>query len=267
MLAVAVGVVASGAMPAFGGDRAASRTLSYEVVSIKLNKSPSAAASMQARPNGEVYTNITVGSLILSAYGRTTTGDVIGWPKWSDKARFDVNAKMDADTSAKLQMLPINEQVVRRQLMLRSLLAERFRLRVHDGKKRRRVYALVVAKQGCKLKKSDVGQAQTGKSDIPLGTMSVGFGQLTGRGISTSMLVAQLSGLIGDIVVNQTDLAGTYDVSLKWTPLKTVAPDTSAAPETPLATAIEDQLGLRLVTAKRSMPVIVIDHIEMPTEN
>jgi uncharacterized protein (TIGR03435 family) len=84
-----------------------------------------------------------------------------------------------------------------------------------------------------------------------------------------------LKGEIGRPVVNKTDLTGKYDITLRWTPdLGPSSPDSappdSAPPNETLPTifgALEDQLGLKLEPTKGTIPTLIIDHIEPPTEN
>jgi bla regulator protein BlaR1 len=121
------------------------------------------------------------------------------------------------------------------------------------------VYQLIVAKGGPKLKES---------SDLSQVQIAVGASAIRGKSARMSMFVGALESVpdVGRrVVIDKTGLSGAYDFSLKWTPLESASStDTEGAS---LFTAIEEQLGLKLVPVKGPGQVLVIDHIEQPSEN
>jgi uncharacterized protein (TIGR03435 family) len=145
---------------------------------------------------------------------------------------------------------------------LRSLLADRFGLTIHRETTEQPVYALVAAKGGPKLKESAEG------ANFVRG----GRGSITGQSVGLRMLVLNLSNVLDRQVIDKTGLTGSYDFELKW------APDiVSSARESPsppsdtdrpsLFTALTDQLGLRLESAKGPVQVWVIDGVKRPSVN
>jgi uncharacterized protein (TIGR03435 family) len=129
------------------------------------------------------------------------------------------------------------------------------------------VYQLVLAKGGSKLKEADPTKQQ-----IRMNQSSFGGGAM----IHTLIDVLECSPDVGGReVVDKTGLTGLYDISLKWTPLQaTAAPGGGSGNPPPpdvegasLFTAIEEQLGLKLVPARGQGKVLVIDHIEQPSAN
>jgi uncharacterized protein (TIGR03435 family) len=131
------------------------------------------------------------------------------------------------------------------------------------------VYELVLAKGGSKLKEDP----DPTKRRLAVGTSSF-RGNATG--IHDLIEILECSADIGGReVIDKTGLTGTYDFSLKWTPLQTAAAPGSGSGTAPspdlegasLFTAIEEQPGLKLVSAKGPGQVLVIDHIERPSEN
>jgi uncharacterized protein (TIGR03435 family) len=98
-------------------------------------------------------------------------------------------------------------------------------------------------------------------------------GLITGEGISMQTFVASLSYEIGRPVMDKTGLTGNYDLKLTWTPdeMQASAGPSNSAPGADLApsvfAAIEEQLGLKLISSKGPVEVLVIDHIERPSEN
>ena len=86
--------------------------------------------------------------------------------------------------------------------------------------------------------------------------------QLVGTGVSMSTLATQLGNRLGTIVTDRTGLRENYDIHLEWAP-----EDVSDSSAPSLATAVREQLGLRLESQKQPIQVLVIDSIEKPSEN
>jgi bla regulator protein BlaR1 len=132
-------------------------------------------------------------------------------------------------------------------------LEDRFQLRVHNGTKEMPAYALVVAKDGPKLSPSTKNTGYSSRQ-----------GQLVCSGMSMDSLASVLSGMENRIVLDQTRLPGDYAFILKWTPDDT----TNANADLPgLFTAIQEQLGLKLIPTKAPVQTLIIDHVEKPSEN
>ena len=125
--------------------------LSYEVVSVKASK-PCGGMSVSSPPGRFSARCVTLWGLIFNAYAVRPNDPIPGLPGWADSAQFDVEAKMGDDTIAALQKLAGEHQVEERNLMLQSLLADRFKLRIHHETIERPIYSLVVAKGGFKLR-------------------------------------------------------------------------------------------------------------------
>ena len=155
------------------------------------------------------------------------------------------------------------------RVMLLKLLADRFQLSLHHEKKELSVYALTVVKGGPKL---------TEDTDNPNGRPTfLGSGGPQGRKVQNSTMAEFASDLQADRpVVDQTGLGSKrYDFILKWTPDAhamngaTGAPPAADDPDAPpnIFGAIQQQLGLKLESTKAQVDVIVIDHVEKPSEN
>jgi len=105
----------------------------------------------------------------------------------------------------------------------------------------------------------------------------MGRGQLTGGGATLAMLANVLSNQLGRSVVDKTELKGEYDFTLEWTPepgqgppFGTPPPDAAPPPDVSgpsIFTALQEQLGLRLESAKGPVEILVVDHAEKPDEN
>jgi uncharacterized protein (TIGR03435 family) len=104
------------------------------------------------------------------------------------------------------------------------------------------------------------------------GTMIVYDGEITAGGVPVSSLAFSLTGVVGRTVIDKTGLTGNYDVELKWTPengdqSSTDNGQTDAQSGPSIFTALEEQLGLKLQPAKGPVQTLVVDRVEMPTEN
>jgi uncharacterized protein (TIGR03435 family) len=185
--------------------------------------------------------SITTKALIAYAYD-VREFQVSGGPGWVGSEEYNIVAKPQGEVS--------NEKIL---AMTRSLLAERFNLTLHHESKEMPVLALTVAKGGARLHPSEA----TGGPEV-----RGGRGRLVARNVTMGMLAAQLAGRVLDRpVFDRTEIAGQFDVDLKWTP------DESPDPGSSIFSALQEQLGLRLETQKGAVDVLVIDHVEKPSAN
>jgi uncharacterized protein (TIGR03435 family) len=139
--------------------------------------------------------------------------------------------------------------------MLQAMLADRCKLKVHLETKELPVYDLVIARGGLKMKEAAPGEEHTGRFSV---------GELIGHDMPIENLVFALPS-DGRSVVDKTGLGDKkFDFDLKWTPDNRIEAGDSGPS---LFTALEVQLGLKLVSSKAFGKVLVIDHIERPTPN
>ena len=201
----------------------------------------------------------TVSDLIGNAYDLKDY-QLAGVTNWMRSTRYDVVARAPGDTA------PTNEQA---RTMLQTLLAERFRLKVHMENRESSVYALTMAKNGLKLKENVAGSGivkfnRKGR-DVTL--------VFTGTPIDS--LVRQLPRMPGvdRPVIDKTGLGGKYDFELTLADFQLgmnseqrgiPAADVEGAS---VFTALQDQLGLKLEADKARVEFLVIDHVERPSEN
>jgi bla regulator protein blaR1 len=212
-----------------------------------------------------------VSLLIMSAYRIPMSAEknrVIGGPEWmrSQSDRYEVNAKIDESTFAAMQKMSPVDQQRQVSLMQQSLLQSRFGLRAHIETRELPIYALVRAKGGARLIEA-AADDKPQLSYVPDAQGAV----LTAKATDLQRFSQApfLSG-VDRIVVDQTGLHGRYNFVLKWRRMGQTAADGSgeSASEYPdIFTAVREQLGLRLVPTKGPVEVLVIDHIERPTEN
>ena len=255
----------------------------FEVASVKPNKSGDGRVSMLSQPGGRfTATNVTLQMLISTAYGTAQplpAFQMVGGPAWIRSDRFDIVAKAPGDTPP-----GPNRQS---SLMLRTLLKERFGLVVHSEARELPVYVLRMAradrKPGPRLKPAAADCAAImaggrGEPDrLPCG-IRLTPGNLAGGGSSMAQFAFAISRFVNRPVLDQTELSGNYDFDLQWTPEQMPAaapPGPPGAPPLPpidpngpsVFTAVQEQLGLKLESTKGPVDVLVIDRAEHPTED
>jgi uncharacterized protein (TIGR03435 family) len=245
---------------------------SFSVVSIKANKSGNRIVLPSASPGGRFSaTNMWLRSVLEFAY-RPRTGllmrnQIVGGPTWIDTDQFDIEAKAEADAG----VIPPEEM----QLMVRSMLEDRFQLKAHVENRELPIYDLVVAKAAPKFKLAEdqnpATPATTRQIAMPRpGAIAV---TISNTGITPSDFATLLQRYAGRPIVDKTNLRGLFDVKLQFS-LDAGGPsvDTQLGPpQDPSGpsffTAIQEQLGLRLEPARGPVEVLVIDSVQKPTEN
>jgi len=215
---------------------------SFEAATIKPSGKADPANGYWSRPGiGRFYAHsLSVQFLIQLAYG-IEKNQIAAKPSWLDSDFYDVEAK--PEEGIKLSPGELKPR-------LQDLLAERFHLAAHFETRMVRGYALVVAKGGPKL--------QPTKSDHPPGwRIDVSTGHIEGINWSMAYLASVLQRATEIPVADETGLAGSYDVKLRY------APDTEQDSNLPsLFTALREALGLELRPGQIPMQVLVIDHID-----
>jgi bla regulator protein blaR1 len=245
----------------------------FEAVSIKPNKSGDVRAIFHPSPGGRLNaTNVTAKALIEWAYG-IRDFQLSGEPGWADSERFDVAAKSDGNPRYDF----IKPEL---ETMFRVVLADRFKLAVHRTTKEMPIYSLVLAKNGAKIQAVDEGDCpEVPTPENPCRSLrSNNFGQLTAKKAPLPALALVLVGYTRRVVVDNTGLKGSYSYTLDWTkylqppelPPGVVPPPNAFDPasmEPAIAAALEEQLGLKLEPGKGPVEMIVVDHLERPSEN
>ena len=269
----------------------------FEVASVKPNNSGDGRVFFQNQPGRYTATNVTLRLLIRNAY-QLQDFQISGGPSWIGSDHFDIVAKIDGsaqDPFAAAQRpgpTPL-------QLMIRALLAERFKLTVHNETRDLPIYALVMARSdgrlGPELHRSETDCAaqmaaargrgapaappQSG-APMPCG-IRIGMGNLAVGGATLSQVASSLSMFVGRVVQDRTGLTGAFDVNLTWTPdqMPQRAPGTPADqplrvngvdidPNGPsIFTAVQEQLGLKLDSQRGPVDILVIDRAEHPVED
>ncbi|HXE07679.1 MAG TPA: TIGR03435 family protein [Acidobacteriaceae bacterium] len=252
---------------------------SFDVATIKPHEGMISVSGLMNKPDGISAPAVTLSDMIVSAYGVRSDDQVSGGSDWVKSDRYDVEAKLSAEDAAAFQKLSPEEMKARRMQMLRSLLADRFKLQAHVVTKDVPVYELVVAKGGPKMKDAATDKDEhlrMGKDGKPLaGVMWFLNDHLAAQGYSMGSLASLFSqpfSALGRPVVDKTGLTGSYDFTLNWSPqMKSVLPGavTAAAPpeDAPSIFTALQELGLKLQPATGPEKMVVIDHVERPSQN
>jgi len=220
----------------------------FEIVSIRPNVTGSESRRASSAPGGAfVATNAGLRLLMSRAFG-VPEAQIVRGPGWVDTEKYDVNARA-----------AVPYEMTREQLRpcLQAMLAERFGLKFHRERKEGSVYSLVLAKNGPKFRE----HAGDGRSGISASTEQ-GKTNISGTKITMARLAEYLSGQADRRVIDNTGLTGEYDFVVEWSPDETVA---SAQPS--IFAALQEQLGLRLVSTIGPIETIVIDDVDRPSEN
>lgn len=282
------------ARSAFGG-RGDGQAPQFEVASVKPNRSGDAKVLIQTLPGGRFTAeNVTLRMLIRNAY-QLQDVQMAGGPSWLNTDRFDIVAKADGDGPGDPFAAERPGTPSRGQLMLRALLAERFRLEVHNESREMPIYALVPARSGgalgpqlhhssldCSAPGADRRVVASSKGSPAAGHPQCGIrlfpGNMIAGGASMGQIAGSLATFVARLVFDRTGLAGVFDFTLTWTPDQMPQPgyDRKAAamglapidPNGPsIFTAVQEQLGLKLDSQKGPVDVLVIDRAEHPKEN
>jgi uncharacterized protein (TIGR03435 family) len=249
--------------------------LSFEVASVKVDTSQE-RTPMQWQPGGHFVGSLSVLSFVSIGY-QVPVYRIEGLPDWARTTRFLVNARAN-------QQQPEFEE---RSAYFRGLLVDRFHLNAHVERREMDVYTLTLArsdgKLGPGLRRSDVNCDQTiaeaRKRNLagerpgppPPGVRPTcgvvgGISVMTAGATELAPLVNMLAQALGKPVVDKTGLTGRFDIDFKAAP-PSAREGSVPTSLLPISTALEDQLGLKMQTGRGSVDVLVIDRLDLPTEN
>lgn len=234
----------------------------FEVASIKPSDPNANGAMMRYLPGGGIeMKGFSLKAMIVNAW-RVQPFQITGGPKWLSDARFDIMAK------AERPVKPADALI-----RLRGLLQDRFQLVVRQETREMPVYELVLARKDGKLgPKMIESQCPVYDVDHPpppqpseaqkgCGGSSGGPHMERAKGSQMAGLVAALASKLERTVIDKTGLKGKFDMTLDW------SADQGADGGPTIFTALEEQLGLKLVSSKGPVEMLVVERAEKPTEN
>jgi uncharacterized protein (TIGR03435 family) len=234
---------------------------SFEVATIKPTAPGDHGDGMNLEGRHLAMLSISLSSLISYTYD-IEPKQLMGAPDWVGTDQYDIAAVIDTEGSP-------NENQIR--IMLKKLLKERFSLAFHTEKKELSAYVLTATgKLGPKISKSESGP------DVDPDFFGHGLGHRIVRNATMPQFAHDMQFILGRPVVDKTGLTGRYDLTLDWAPDESqypgmgfrIPPQAEGANALPaLFTAIQEQLGMKLVSTRTKVDVLVIDHIERPSAN
>jgi uncharacterized protein (TIGR03435 family) len=228
-----------------------------------------------SNPGQITYSSTTLRAVTARAYG-VQRFQIVG-PPWFDQERFDITAKV-----------PPNTTTQQFQLMHRKLLADRFKLELHWENRTATVYEVTIAKAGLKMKESPALEAPAPASGADPPTAPVGSGvwegysdgkvEVQGERVTMMQLIVWLTQETDLQIVDKTGLTERYDFTMLWTPGNEAAASEASRGAgagilfgdvgDTIFSALEKYLGLKLVSRKEPVEMLVIDRLErVPTEN
>ena len=247
-------------------------TLTFDVATIRLAP-PDANfhVSVSSPPHSSRFeaTNLPIKALLQIAYG--FDAPVVGAPDWVANTFYNIQARSDEATDARLAKLADNEVRLEKRNAIRVLLTERLGLKTHLETRNTSIYNLVVGKSGVKMQAVPTppppanGEAPPPPPPANVQAHGSQHGlEFVGSNAPMRAITGALSSMVEAPVVDKTGLTGTYNYTLQfgreWS-----AHDPESWPS--IFTAVQEQLGLKLEAVHESVPNLVVDHITKPTEN
>lgn len=224
---------------------------SFAVAAVHLHNPNSRRQGFNFEGSRYVVRNESLVSLIMFAYA-VHPKQIVDGPDWVRTDRYDIEGKPDSPGESSLKQ---------QQEMLQKLMADRFGLQIKREKRELSVFAIEVAKGGPKLKSAADPDAEPDQEGEGHGTEQTQiYTSATMKDFALGM-----NFFMDRPVVDQTGLTGKYDFRVRYTYDEVRAIDPNAPPG--MFTAIQEQLGLKLQPVKAPVDVMVIDHVERPSEN
>jgi uncharacterized protein (TIGR03435 family) len=236
----------------------------FEVAAIKRSEKLDSGGTLGLLPGGRFRAiNWDARALIGVAYRTNLSRNlsreqIIGGPDWMSSERYDITAKINADLAASMDR-PDRDPALMPKLV-QSLLEDRFKLKMHYEKREMPVYALVVARRDGALGPQMHPSTTDCEKERPKCRLQFLTGHYTFGSATLDTLATSLSGPAGRFVLERTGLSGKFDLELEWA-------EEAGSDRPSIFAAVQEQLGLKLESTREPMDVVVIDHIERPTED
>jgi uncharacterized protein (TIGR03435 family) len=233
----------------------------FEVAAIKRSANLDPGGSLGLLPGGRFRAvNFDARTFVAVAY-RTkppltlAPSQIVGAPEWMSIERYDINAKISPELAATMDKNP--------RLMpplLRTLLEDRFKLKTHKEVREMPVFALVLARKDSTFGPHMHPSTIDCQKDISKCRMGGGTGRFTMTSVTLDTLATMLTKPAGRLVSDRTGLTGLFDVDLEWA-------EEAGSDKPSIFAAVQEQLGLKLESVREPVDVVVIDHVERPTED
>jgi uncharacterized protein (TIGR03435 family) len=238
----------------------------FDVVSVKPSPPLTGMVPQFVRgvplPGGRWSARNATLTIILRSVYVVSRKQIVGGPRWLDTERFDIDARMAADTPPE-----------RAQLMAGRMLADRFQLRLRHDQQPVEVRALVMADRDRRPRNGlrPAAACALDNPERPCYTFASVDGvtqlRMKGQPLSALLAVTGAAGELDDTIVDRTGLTGTFDIDLDYVSQAAYLAAKGVSAGAPLITAMEDQLGVKFERRTEVMDVLVIEHAAMPDPN
>jgi uncharacterized protein (TIGR03435 family) len=232
----------------------------FDVATIKRNVSLAEGGPIGMEPGGRFRAvNADLRFMIATMYRtgpRLFGSQILGLPDWATTEHWDITAKVTDDLAGQ----PAQELFRKMPPMVQSLLEDRFKLRLHRTTQPQPTYALVVVRRDGALRPRFRPTTINCLRESAKCQLQSTPGHFAGFGVTIPTLMIALSNTVERVVLDRTGLKGSFDVDLEW------ASD-PASDKPSIFTAVQEQLGLKLEFERNPVDVLVIDHVERPTED
>jgi uncharacterized protein (TIGR03435 family) len=240
----------------------------WDVAVVKPHSAEDGSMSWRMTSDGLSLAGLPLEQMICSAWDLKPY-QVSGSSGWMKSATFDLTAKVSGEDVGDYKKL----SVAQRREMLQKLLIERFQLKVHMETKTLPIYDLVVDKSGSKLKIStaieapSAEEAKANPDKYKKGFMGMSPGMFQGTGVPVRSLASQLANALGRPVHDETGLTGVYDITLHYRAEEGAEGSGDSADAPSVFSAVQEQLGLKLVPDKGPVEALVVDAAQKPEAN
>jgi uncharacterized protein (TIGR03435 family) len=241
----------------------------WDVALVKPHPAEDRNMSWQMTDDGLSLVNLPLEQMLCSGWDLKPY-QISGLTGWMKSSTFDLTAKVSGADVAAYKKL----NAAQRRQMLQTLLTDRFELKTRLETKTLPTYDLVIDKSGSKLKPttalvpSSEEEAKAHPDKYNKGTMTMSPGMFEATGVPVRALASQLANAVGKPVHDATGLTGSYDINLHFRPDETGPAADNAAPDAPsVFSAVEEQLGLKLVPTKGPVETLVVDAAQKPEAN
>lgn len=242
-------------------------TFTFDVASIRQSKPGAPFSQRRVNPlhsSRYLVNDFWLAQVIGDAYGVDYRSQIFGGPDWIRATPFNIQAVSGSDIDNQLAKLSDADAELEKQHMLQILLAQRFNLKTHEEIRELPVVVLCIAKNGPKIQAAESSPSST------VGIVSRREAQgieIIGHEAQISQLVKLLPFYFGKNITDQTGLTENYDFTLQFHGTLSRVDADNATLWPPIELAMRDQLGLEVKTTKGPVKVVVVDHIEKPSEN
>jgi uncharacterized protein (TIGR03435 family) len=248
-------------------------TLTFDIVSMRPSPPPDAHfhVSVSSLPHSSRFeaTNLPIKAMIQIAYGFDTP--VANAPDWVNSTLYDIQARSDADTDARLAKLTPNEVRLEKRHAFQVMLADRLGLKTHLETRNSAIYNLTIAKGGVKMEAvptppppaDGAAPAPPPPADVQAHGSAKGL-EFVGTNEGLRAICGMLNSQVKSPVIDKTGLTGFYNFTLQMAGDWSLGnPDSYPS----IFTAVQEQLGLKLEAVHENVPNLVVDQITKPTEN